>query len=765
MQSLPARPRSDAVILSLLLFGFTLLTFWLATKNDFINFDDQVYLTHNEVVKRGLTWEGIRYAFTSGDVGNWHPVTWLSHLTDVQCFGMDAGKHHLVSVVLHALNAVLLFWVMRGLTGSLWASAFVAAAFGLHPLRVESVAWASERKDLLAAFFGFWAILFYQRFAANKAGGRKYRPSYALALVSQALSLMSKPMLVTLPCLLLLLDFWPLQRWQLFGSPRAGVPLRVLLAEKIPFLLLTMVSSIITLVVQAGAGAVATTQLFTLETRTSNAFIATVKYLQKCFWPTDLCPFYPYDLQPASTLIAWAVVLIGAVFLLSWLMRKRFPFVAVGWLWFVGLLVPVIGLVQVGSQSMADRYTYLPTIGIIIAVTWAVRQVVIFRPTIRWAVVIGTAVLLGRFGQLSQGQVLLWRDSETLFNHTLSVTKENAIAHESLALVLARRDAVKQAAWHFSETVRIWPNFSDAYSDFGLALSLQGKNDAALVYSRRAIELDPDSERFQYNLAKIYSRMGSNVLASAEFEKFVQRFPNSEAGTLSLAEILLADQKTGAAVDLLSKFAARGPASDEMLLALGHALLADKRLEEAMEVVRRVISRNSKNDKAHYQLGELLLGAGKPQDALQPLQTALSLRPVVEHHLMLADACSQLGDDAQAIVHYEKALELKADVAGTLNNLTWLLATTPQSALRNGKRAVELGEKACELTQQQEPFLLGTLAAAYAEAGRFDEAVATAQKAIKLAQATGKAEVVARNNQLLELYRAHQPYHEPAAVK
>ncbi len=750
-----------AIVLCLLIGVVTLATFWPSANNDFVNFDDQDYLTHNQVVLKGLTWEGVRYAFTSAEVGNWHPITWLSHLVDVELFGMKAGGHHLTSVVIHTINGVLLFLMLRGLTGSLWTSAFVAGVFALHPLRVESVAWASERKDLLCALFGFLAVIAYQRFTCSKSARKPYKAWLGLAALLHAFSLMSKPMLVTLPCLLLLLDYWPLQRVRRFRLDGLGESLRSLLIEKIPFVLMSAGSCIVTMMVQSGAGAVATTQSFPMEVRINNAIVAVVAYLQKLFWPVELCPFYPYEMELPSSVVFLAGGVIASVSFICWRLRKTSPFLIVGWLWYVGLLVPVIGIVQVGSQSMADRYTYLPTIGVVLAVAWAIRQVAL---RIRWSRVLLTvaaALLLGLLSKFSLHQVLLWRDSETLFYHSLSVTKKNAIAHESVALILAERGANKQAAWHFSEAVRIWPSFSDAYSDFGLALSLQGKFQEALVYSKKAVELNPSSERMQYNLARLYARMGSNDMARIEFRHFLKAFPDSRLGTLSLAELLLATGEVKQAVGLLSDFLKNQSPSDEVLLALSHALLADNRTDEAMLAVRRALVLNPKNANSHYQSGTLLLKAGKPAEAVTELEVALKITPAIEHHLALAEAYSLLNNNARAIAHYEQSLNFNPDVPATLNNLAWLLATAPENSLRNGKRAVEMGEKAARLVEQKEPFILGTLAAAYAEAGRFDDAVKTAQRAIERANALNQPDLAARNAELLELYRASKPYHEP----
>lgn len=760
---MPANQRNfTSLVLCLLIASVTIATYWLSKNNDFVNFDDQVYLTHNNIVLKGLTLEGVRYAFTSVEVGNWHPITWISHMIDVEVFGMKAGGHHLVSVFIHALNGVLLFLVLRGVTGSLWTSAFVAAVFALHPLRVESVVWASERKDLLSAFFGFLSVIAYLRFTQAKSDKKPTKIMLGIAALLHAFSLMSKPMLVTLPCLLLLLDYWPLQRIRQFRKDGLGESFRSLFAEKIPFVLVSIGSCVVTMLVQSKAGAVATTQLFPMNVRINNAIVATVAYLQKLFWPDGLCPFYPYNMELPQSSVFIAGGLIVLVTVMCARLYRSYPFLGVGWLWYTGLLVPVIGLVQVGSQSMADRYTYLPTIGVVLGIAWAVRQATVKLRRTRVLLVIPAAILLGLLSKLSLNQVLLWRDSETLFYHSLSVTKKNAIAHESVALILADRGAIKQAAWHFSEAVRIWPNFSDAFSDFGLALSLQGKFQEALVYSKRAIELNPSSERMQYNLARLYARMGSNDLARIEFRQFLKAFPDSRPGTLSLAELLLATGEIKQAVGMLSDFSKKQPQSDEVLLALSHALLADNRADEAMVAVRGALSLNPKNANSHYQLGTLLLKADKPAEAVTELEVALKITPAIEHHLALAEAHSLLNNNARAIAHYEQSLNFNTDVPATLNNLAWLLATAPESNLRNGKRAVEMGEKAARLVEQKEPFILGTLAAAYAEAGQFDKAISTAEKAITLAAAANQKDVATRNSELLELYRSGKPYHEPS---
>lgn len=743
---------------------FTLLVFLPVKENGFINLDDQLYLTENEVIKKGFSKAGFHYAFTNvAATGNWHPITWLSLMLDVELFGMDAGAHHMVSVVIHALNGLLLFLLLNRFTGSLWTSAFVAAVFAFHPLRVESVVWASERKDLLCALFGFLAILAYWKFTQAKLLRQRPGLWLGLALAAHALSLMSKPMLVTLPFLLLLLDFWPLQRIRAFRTDGRGESWLTLIWEKSPFFVLTVCSCLIAVFAQAKAGAVVPMQVFSMETRVANAAVSALAYLENLFWPSGLCPFYPYRTHISDGTFWLAVVALIGVSALCWTGWKSRPYLAVGWFWYLGLLVPVIGLVQVGSQSMADRYTYLPTIGVVIAVAWTIRSVSVSR---RFAPVLAipAAILLGLLARNTFNQTLLWRNSETIFNHTLAVTRENAIAHESLGLVLADRGAVRQAAWHFAQAVRIWPRYADALSDLGLALSLQGQHQEALPYAQKAVEVSPEAERMRYNLAKLYMRMGSNELARIEFERFLTDFPHSDQGTISLAELYLEAGNTEQAIGVLAEHAQNQPASVSIQTALAQALQMGGDSDKALAALDKAISIAPTNANVHFQRGTLLLRMRQPDQAVAALQNAVRIAPVAEYYLALAEAYSELRQDAEAIRHYEQSLELKPDVPASLNNLAWLLATTPSRAMRDGAKAVSLAERANELTGNRQPFLLGTLAAAYAEAGRFPDAITTAERAIELATAAGQPEVAARNRELLALYRTGRPYHEPAPM-
>ena len=431
----------------------TLAAFWRITQNGFINFDDQDYVTENPMVQSGLNAKSFVWAFTTDFAGNWHPLTWLSHELDVQLFGNEAGWHHLTSLLLHTANTLLLFLVLEKMTRALWRSAFVAALFAIHPLHVESVAWVAERKDVLSTFFFLLAIWAYARFAQIQNEKLKIK-NYLLALLFFAFGLMSKPMLVTTPFVLLLLDYWPLRRFEL-KTPLRNQEARKLswipgfLIEKIPFFILALASSIVTVVVQHRGGAIADVTALPMGVRAGNALVACVSYVRKMFLPVDLAAFYPFPkVFPVSLVAFSALALCGITILAVWRWRRS-PYLAVGWFWFLGMLVPVVGLVQVGMQSMADRYTYIPLIGLFIALTWGAWE--IFGGRIQYKFIWATVAcgILAACFRLTMKQAGYWRDSETLFAHALQVTRNNPVAEYSYGAALVPQNRVDEAFPHF----------------------------------------------------------------------------------------------------------------------------------------------------------------------------------------------------------------------------------------------------------------------------------------------------------------------------
>ncbi|HSY17117.1 MAG TPA: tetratricopeptide repeat protein [Candidatus Acidoferrales bacterium] len=508
-------------IAGLLLFLITLVVYLPVLQNGFINYDDTDYVTENPVVRQGLTWPGCRWAFTMWHASNWHPLTWLSHMADCEVFRLNPAGHHLVNVILHAVNAVLLFILFRRLTASLWPAAFVAALFAWHPMHVESVAWVSERKDVLSTFFALLALLAYVRHAQSqnaipevgdapaKTGGFHLSRPYWLAWFLFACSLMSKPMLVTLPCVMLLLDFWPLQRRRGFAG---------LCVEKLPFLVLSAASCIVTVFAQRQE-AMATFAKCPPGLRLENVVVAYAGYLQKCFWPVKLAVFYPLP-----DAIAWSAVVVAGAMLIAitamvvFMMRQR-PYLLVGWLWYLGTLVPVIGLVQVGDQSMADRYSYFPLIGIFLAVTFLIKDVTGKLQLSKAVIIAPVIVVLGACLMLTTMQLSYWRSSETLFTHALAVTKNNALAHLNLGEALQEQQRPAEALAQYEEVLKLSPARQEAYNNIARILSDEGRPEAALEYSRTAVRLNPRSPSLHTSLGIVLAELKQFDGAQAEFSE------------------------------------------------------------------------------------------------------------------------------------------------------------------------------------------------------------------------------------------------------
>ncbi len=444
------RTKKRLLIISLLLIIATFMAFWQVTHCDFINFDDPEYVTDNRHVQDGLTVEGILWAFTTGHAANWHPLTWISHMVDVQLFGLQPGWHHLTNLLFHLANTLLLFLVLNRMTKALWQSAFVAALFALHPLHVESVAWVAERKDVLSTFFWMLTMGMYVSYVARPGLTR-----YLTLLLCFALGLMAKPMLVTLPFVLLLLDYWPLQRLEQKKPPqevrkplskdkkrtppvKAPVQpvdhwplIRPLLTEKIPLFVLAVLSSIVTYLVQHHGGAVESLEAFPPSARVANAFVSYSTYMVKMLWPTNLAVFYPHPRWWPLWQVLGSVVLLIAITVLAIRGAKKRPYAAVGWLWYVGTLVPVIGVVQVGSQAMADRYTYIPLVGLFIIVAWAVPELLKKWPYRKEALIVLSALCLLCLFLVTWRQVGYWRNSIALYDHALEVTDANSLIHNN----------------------------------------------------------------------------------------------------------------------------------------------------------------------------------------------------------------------------------------------------------------------------------------------------------------------------------------------
>jgi len=499
----PVRPRIPrrvlliGVALLLLVFAVFLPTAW----NNFINFDDDYYVTQNAVVQKGLTAGSISWALTTTAYFYWHPVTWLSHMLDCELYGLKPAGHHLTNVLIHAATTLLVFICFLYMTGALWRSAAVAALFALHPLHVESVAWVAERKDVLAGFFWFAAVLAYAWYARRPAWNR-YLPVAACF----ALGLMSKPVTVTLPFALLLLDYWPLNRFS------KAKPARLLL-EKVPLVALSAASSIVTYTGQKQMGAMERLAHVSFAVRIENAIVSYAAYLGKIFWPHPLALIYPYRTQIPPLAVTASALLLAAITAAVVILRARTPYLLSGWLWFAGVLVPMIGLVQVGSQSMADRFTYIPAVGVFVMLVWAAGQWL--KPR---AAAVVAAVAIVAFAVAASAQVRYWYDSVTLLHHTVAVTRDNSVAMHNLAFALAAEGRLAEAVPYYRESLRLEPRNPRGYYNLGLALAGLQKQDEAAACFQAAARLYPAYAEAHYSLGATLLLMNRLAPAREELE-------------------------------------------------------------------------------------------------------------------------------------------------------------------------------------------------------------------------------------------------------
>ena len=501
---------------------------------DFNNFDDPDYVVKNDVVQRGLTLEGTKWALTTGFMGNWHPLTWLSHMLDCELFGVDAGAHHITSLVIHCINTILLFWILYRYTGKLERSAFVAGLFALHPLHVESVAWISERKDVLSTLFWLLTMWSYLRYVERRSVWRYLPIAFFFAL-----GLMSKPMLVTLPFVLLLLDYWPLQRWRTRADWRRAV------IEKAPLFILTVASCLITFAVQKEGGAVGSLEKFSLGTRLGNALVAYTAYIGKALLPENLAVFYPHPEGWPLWQVGGGAIILGVISAVALALARRAPYMIVGWLWFVGTLVPVIGLIQVGDQAYADRYTYIPLVGLFVAIVWGIADASL---RFRWPVfalrATGVAGLIVCAG-VTSAQVNHWRNTETLFGHALEVTKDNHVAHYNLGQSLSLSGRIQEAVEHYHATLRLKPDHEGAHNNLGLTYAIYGRWSEATNHYAQALRANTNNADALFNMAMALSRLRDTNNALAHLRRVLELNPKHPLAPEQMAIMLGTDKPKG----------------------------------------------------------------------------------------------------------------------------------------------------------------------------------------------------------------------------
>ncbi len=606
--------RSDRLqffALCAVLMAATFFTYWPVRTHDFVKYDDDKYVTDNRQVQSGLNERSVRWAFTSGYASNWHPVTWLSHMLDCELFGLQPRGPHLVNVLLHIANAVLLFAFLKRTTGAVRSSAFVAALFALHPLHVESVAWVAERKDVLSTFFWMLTMLAYARYADKPKIAR-----YLLVLLLFGLGLMAKPMLVTLPFVLLLLDYWLLERTR-------RLPFRSLLLEKVPLAALAVASSIVTFLVQRNSGAVQPIDAIDLRSRLGNALVAYVSYIGKMFWPQDLAVLYPHPgaSLPAVKVLCCGLLLIAGSICFLWAGRRR-KYLAVGWLWYIVTLIPVIGLVQVGVQAMADRYSYVPLTGLFIMLTWGVAET---RRGRGLATTLGMIAVVCVLAVVTSHQLRYWQNSVTLFEHTLAVTRDNYVMHNNYANFLMEAGRTTEAVDHFRRSLQIEPDRPEVRNNLGNAYSRIGKPGDAVEQYRQALRLNPNFAEAHYNLALVLSEQNRISEAVEEYREAIRLDPDN--------------------ADALSN--------------LGYELAQTGQFERAIELYRKALEIQPAHVITHGRLGLALAAANKANDAIAEFRMVLKARPDdTEMWCNLGILLDRQGANSEAVDCYRRALQV-----------------------------------------------------------------------------------------------------------
>jgi tetratricopeptide (TPR) repeat protein len=723
------------------------LVFGQTTAYQFVNFDDGCYVYDNPQISGGFSARGIAWVFTHEHGANWHPLTGLSHIVDCQIYGLNAGGHHLTNVLLHAATVVTLFLVLWRMTGGFWPSALVAALFAVHPLRVESVAWISERKDVLSGLLFVLSLAAYVRYVRSPFSlGR-----YVLLAVVFALGLMAKPMLVTLPAVLLLLDYWPLGRfpfrWQL-------------VIEKVPLLLLAVVSCLVTIWAQGSAAAL--NRHISLGDRISNALVAYVAYLVQLFWPVGLAAYYPH---PEGDLPVWKVfgslVVLVCLSLGAVVYRRRCPYLLVGWLWYVGMLAPVSGVVlQAGGHAMADRFTYLPQMGIYLALAWGIAEACRSWPYRRWLCGVGSALALAVLMGCAWRQTCFWSNSEMLWTHALAHTASNCVSHNNLGNALIREGRVKEAIAQYRQALEVNDDYSEAHNNLGNALAGQGRFDEALAHYRKSLEIQPNYAEAYYNLGNLLGRLERFDEAIVQFQRALAITDYPEAHN-NLGNVLAQRGRFEEALAQYQRALELRPKFADAHWNLGNAYSRRGQMEEALAHLRQAVELKPDFAIAQCDLGVALAKLGQLNEALPCFQKALESKPdLVDAYDGLGTVLSRLGRHEEALHEYRKALKIAPHDATAHSRLAWLLATCPEPSFRNGAEAIEHAERANQVCGGKRPDVLDALAAGYAEAGWFPEALAAARKALELATQQDKRALAEGLRARIALYENKRPYRQ-----
>jgi tetratricopeptide (TPR) repeat protein len=733
----------------------TVAAFWPATRAGFVNLDDPTYIENNIRVQQGLTWENMKWAFGTFYFSNWHPFTWLSYMLDCELFGVNPRAMHCVNLAWHAANTLLLFGLLKRATSAMWPSAIVAALFAVHPLHVESVAWIAERKDVVSTFFWISSMWAYCEYVKARCAGW-YTTAFALC----ALGLMCKAMLVTLPFALLLFDLWPLRRFEQDTNWKRR--LAQLSLEKLPFFLLAAVAGYLTFLAQRAGESVVAFEPLSVSQRIENAVVSYARYVGKTVWPSNLTAFYPHPVEWPTPQVILSLFLLALFSGLAIRLVRRHPFVFTGWFWFVGTLIPVIGLVQVGGQSLADRYTYVPSIGLFIAGVWLLRTTATRVPVAAVATV--SAVLILVCGALTYRQSRHWHDSLALFTHAARVTPENSVVLNNLgsALLAAGRAAESDEA--FSRALELDPDDAWALGNVGNSLLRAGRLDEALLRYRKALSLKPRTPQLHLNAGLAFYKKSEFTNALQHYERALQLNPFYIDAYINAGNAWMALGQPAVAATNYARVAQLKPDNAGAHYNLGHVALAQGESKQAAEYFAEAVRCDPQYVEAHQQLAVAFQRLGELDPARQSLQRAIAVKPTnATLHAHFGALLAQSRQPKRAIEAYRKAMHLDPEMFEAPNNLAWLFATHPDAEIRDRVEAVALAEKAVKLGGRQHAFLLGTLAAAYAEAGRFPDAIKTAEEAIELATKNGQGALADKNRELLSAYREGRPWRDDPA--
>ena len=612
--------RATVIAIGLGLVTITWIVFWQVRTFEFVNLDDGAYVTENPYVSRGLSRENLAWAFTTGATSNWHPLTWLSLMLDVQLFGRNSGAMHLTSLVLHTANVLLMFAVLRLMTGSLWRSALASALFAIHPLHVESVAWVSERKDVLSTCFGFLAIWCYARYAQTEQ--RKW---YLACGVLWTCSLMAKQMLVTLPFVLLLLDFWPLDRFRNRDGMLDG---RRLVLEKLPLLAVTVLFCIVAFVVQHRAGSVQNLENYSLTSRIVNAGVVYFLYLAKTIWPHPLAAYYPHPIDAIPTwqfLSAVSLLLTITALALRW--SRRHPYCLMGWLWYLGTLIPVIGLVQIGQQQMADRYTYVPLVGIFVAIAWSLPAPAHLAGWRAWVIPAAACFVVLILAAVAWKQAGTWHDSEQLYANAAAVTRDNALAETNLGYALFLKGRYDAAFRHYERALEINPKSISTFNKLGMLMLALGQRDRALEFHRRALAVDPRDTATLRHMGRALFELGRTDEALERFEQAIHIDPLDFLAHDGRGNIFRATGRPNEALEEFTIAVQIDPRSALAYNSLGAVMAELGRVDEAIASYRRAIRLDPRFTAAHANLGSALHGQQDYAGALAHFQRAFALDP------------------------------------------------------------------------------------------------------------------------------------------